>query len=398
MFEAVRGALYEQINACVDSLAVSEAVREHLDAIAKVPGAHSAFDSQLSALVPDRKPWVIYDHCAALTRIYSILEIFISSLTKDVSEILPEIYASFEDLPDQTKAAYRKGYSKILLEYGEKHHLKEIKLKDLSRTVTAGICNEQPYKLAAEPFLANKRAFRLPQIQSHLTDLGFEKIGSLILSYPAIARIASARPPEVDAFTFVKEAMNAFINARNDAAHTDVTGVWKIQDVKGAAYLIRDLCLAVMDSVETQILELRLRKKQLTALGPVTELHSNGKGIIFTPVICTLEEEGELILVRNEKVRCSTIRSIQISSKPSQRCSVDGNTEVGLVLGFNSQLGDQVYVVREIALMTPSASQVESPTEQDDELKEEDFLEPVDDFVDEENVDAAGDRGPEAPE
>lgn len=347
MFESVRAALDEQINTCAEALTVAGVIRDHIDVLAVSQNPPTGFEDSLRTNAPKRKPWLIYDHCAALTRIYSILEIFISSLSREICGITPDIHARFSELPKRTRTAYRKGYAKILIDIDDKHHLQNIDLADISRTVTQGLCDEQPYKLSPEPFLANKRAFRLPQIAAHLIDLGFSDIESSLAAHPSILSATADHEDGESRYMCLQRKLNDFINARNEAAHTDVTAIWPQQKVRDAAYLIRDLCFAVLDVTETQLIQARFSKDLLTSLGQVSEVHSSRKGIIFTPPPCSLRVDTDIILVRGTRCFSTVVRSIQIDGNSHTGYTLDGETEVGLLLGTNSRVGDGVYLIGE---------------------------------------------------
>lgn len=136
--------------------------------------------------------------------------------------------------------------------------------------------------------------------------------------------------------------LNDFIDARNEAAHTDVTDVWKTESVRDAAYLIRDLCLAIIDVGERSMLHLQFEKQKLTILGKVTEIHSSRKGLIFTPVRSKLLVGDSIILVGKAGVRVGTAFSMQVNGQNVEEFESDGQTEVGLYLNERCYVGDEV--------------------------------------------------------
>ena len=48
--------------------------------------------------IPKTKEWRIYDHCAAVTKLYAIYENFVEDLIRDWLRLLPEIVLDYDDL------------------------------------------------------------------------------------------------------------------------------------------------------------------------------------------------------------------------------------------------------------------------------------------------------------
>src|SRR4051812_36175431 len=49
---------------------------------------------------PDKLDWQIYDHCAALTRLYAVYEQYVGDLVGEYVRLLPTLYSKYADLPE----------------------------------------------------------------------------------------------------------------------------------------------------------------------------------------------------------------------------------------------------------------------------------------------------------
>src|SRR5208337_4527125 len=101
--EAIRKivALYDQIGALLYNIATP-------DPLAAVRGS-----------VPNRLDFQIYNHCAALTRLYAVYAAFVDEVIQEYLRALPELYGSYCELPIAILKQHRLGLSQILLKLGE---------------------------------------------------------------------------------------------------------------------------------------------------------------------------------------------------------------------------------------------------------------------------------------
>ncbi len=190
--------LIEQVDAVVETHKLGFLLRQRLDRVSAEPAFRVSLDDTLTASAPSRLPWVIYDHCAALTRIYSILEIFYASFTREICQILTRGSLAHSGLDEKTRIAYRKGIARILLEIHEKHYHRQLDIQGVSSMFHDAISGTTPYKLLPDAFLVNKRALRLGELLSRLSDLGFDNVESGLVSHPLIQLdIASSKTKRV---------------------------------------------------------------------------------------------------------------------------------------------------------------------------------------------------------
>src|SRR6267378_2956452 len=113
----------------------SAEVPEGADDITKA--AHAL--GQLLPRAPDKLDWQIYDHCAALTRLYAIYERFVGELVTEYVRQLPKLYQKYVDLPSSITTQHRAGIGQILLKMGEKGLYKKLEESVVVRELAAAI-------------------------------------------------------------------------------------------------------------------------------------------------------------------------------------------------------------------------------------------------------------------
>ena len=297
-------------------------------------------------------PWTIYDHCAALTRIYSIFEIFYTSFSREICQILTKDSSAHSSLDEKTRTAYRKGIARILLEIHEKHYHRQLNVQDVSSMFSAAVTGTTPYTLLPDAFLVSKRALRLGELLSRLSDLGFDNVEAGLVFHPLIQQdIASEN--QKTATDALRKKLDDFIDARNDAAHQDVSSVWAHERIREAAYFIRDLCIAMLDLGEVFSITRSFNRGEFIPIGIVSGVYRQGKVIVMeTTKESTITIGAEILIARQKKLMTSVVYGVQVSDVEKQSVAFTAGTEVGMKVGVKANLGDIVYSLRDQTVAT----------------------------------------------
>lgn len=72
--------------------------------------------NNLKKVVPNIDNWKEYQHCAVVTRLYSIYEGFVENLIKDWISLLPSIFTNYSELDQKIKDTHVRGVGKLLQE------------------------------------------------------------------------------------------------------------------------------------------------------------------------------------------------------------------------------------------------------------------------------------------
>jgi hypothetical protein len=380
MFETIRSAMLEQIETAIQVTKIGQLIRDRLDHLLTTAEDHSEFESNLINESPLALAWRIYDHCATLTKIYSIFDLFMASLVGEICQTLPNCHPSFKELPPRTQETYRRGFAKVLAELKEKQYHKDLNEIDIVSSYLHAIEGNKGYKLLPEAFLVSKRALRLAQVYLIITDIGIQDVEQKLLGHPSLNYHTQNGAGEETKSDILRRKLNEFIDARNDAAHQEVTEIWRLDKIHAAAYLIRDLCIAVCDTAEESLTRDLYKVGRYVNLGMVTELHSSGRGIVFRTKPCTLNLDTEILIVRKEKVRQSRIYSIEVDNVSHTSVDMGDGFEIGLLLGIKCKVSDEVFLTKEAFVTTSVAdgAELDNAEEPEADLTEESEAELID--------------------
>src|SRR5262245_54767141 len=73
---------------------------------------------EYAATAPGDTEWRLYDHCAAVTRLYAIYEQFVTAAVGLWLSQLPDLYGPYGSLPESVRNAHRMGTGDILIHHG----------------------------------------------------------------------------------------------------------------------------------------------------------------------------------------------------------------------------------------------------------------------------------------
>src|SRR5215472_3937881 len=115
MFSDLTERLRHEIRAIEDVATFADRVREWLGE--NKEASEAIMDLWTAA--PNRLVWQIYDHCAALTRLYAVYATFVEELATEYLGLLPTLYRQYDQLPEQILRQHRIGIAQILLKLGD---------------------------------------------------------------------------------------------------------------------------------------------------------------------------------------------------------------------------------------------------------------------------------------
>src|ERR1039458_4552643 len=115
MFLSLKERLRKDVSAIKHIAAFTDRVREWLGNLTDLP-------EPLATLVaaPQTPDWQVYDHCAALTRLYAIYATFVDDLATEYIGLMPTLYQKYVDLPESIRSQHRIGIAQILSKLGNR--------------------------------------------------------------------------------------------------------------------------------------------------------------------------------------------------------------------------------------------------------------------------------------
>jgi len=343
MFAHLTSQLESEVQTALKVLATNEAMRDllisrHDSAPTTGQQSTAAADEttrvaeMLASLVPampDKVDWQVYDHCAAVTRIYAVYERFVSDLVGEYVRQLPKLYEKYSDLPLSVTKQHRRGIGHILLKLGETGLYKNIEEEVVVAQLAAGLSGAA-YTLLAEAFFIDRQNLRLEALARLFGSLGFGNAGQFIEHHPAVLDFMSKDRTEGSS---VEKELQTFIGYRNEAAHKKVENLLSKDETAAVGRFICALGHALADLVKFEIYRRHVELKHFLVICKITETHYGGKVVVGVPYDGINLKVGDEIILWGEKgSRPATIESIELDGTKLTETKGDGSREIGLRL------------------------------------------------------------------
>jgi hypothetical protein len=281
---------------------------------------------------PKRAEWQIYDHCAALTRLYAVYSIFIDDAISEFLRVLPQLYDRYDQLPPAVLKQHRVGFGQILLKLGEFGPYRHLREEEIIEQLSHGLAGKQPYVLLADAFFVDRQNYRLEHLARLLGHMGIDNAGARIAAHPAMA---SYLERELGESASLDGELGRFVQLRNEAAHGQVGEVIGAEDFRLLADFIRTVCEIVGEIILRELLERRLALGQLALLGPVEHVYHEGTIAIVKMKAATVAVGEQVALIRNGRiVHLAVVRSIM--EDDVSRDSIAGQDGQELGIGLDS--------------------------------------------------------------
>jgi hypothetical protein len=295
------------------------------------PLNHAAYG--LAALLPqapDKVAWQVYDHCAALTRLYAVFEQYVGELVDQYVRLLPQLYAKYTDLPECVTNQHRVGIGTILLKIGDKGPYKELEEQVIVRELAVGLSGATEYKLLSNAFFIERQNLRFDVLCKLFRSLDFEDCATFINGHSAVEQfIRNERAGN----STVERELGDFIDYRNEAAHRQVENVLSVEQIGAVGRFLVALGDALAGMVDERVLRRRMDINQYTIVLGVTEIHHNGYVVIGTPdADVRLAVGDEVIVFGTGTCSRAIVESLQIGDRDEPEMTGNGVTEVGLRL------------------------------------------------------------------
>jgi hypothetical protein len=344
MFAHLTSQLESEVQTALKVLGVNEAVRDLLisqhDFLSTIPaelpaGAEPAIQTAhlLGCLIsnaPGKLDWQVYDHCAALTRIYAVYERFVSDLVAEYVNMLPKLYEKYSELPLAVAKQHRRGIGYILLKLGETGLYKNLEEEVVVAQLAAGLSGVAGYTLLTEAFFIDRQNLRFEALVRLFGSLGFESAGRFIEKHSAISDFISRE--RLDGGSAEKE-LQSFIEYRNEAAHKKVENLLSRDETGVVGRFICALGYALADMVKNEIYRRHIDLNHYSVLLKIAETHYGGKVVVGIPDNGVgLKVGDEIIIFGKDFWRLATLESIQLDGTNVGEANGDGTREVGIKL------------------------------------------------------------------
>jgi hypothetical protein len=280
---------------------------------------------------PDATGWRIFDHCAGLTRLYTIYEQFVSELARDWLIMLPALVVDYKALEKCVVDAHRIGVAKLLQNI-DQARFSHLSCLEVTKGYVGALAGESPYELIPEAFLSKDHNYRRGVLEQLFASLSIPNSWAWIQKSRSVVDYLNSAGKDAATPTGAESELREFIKYRNEAAHgpVDVDDVLGLSSILEMADFIEALCVAMSELGTWNVLTLKSKRGGARRVGAVTERIANGAVVAFMSDVEIAV--GDTLYVCGEACCYSaTILSIRLQNKPKDELALSAETEVGLM-------------------------------------------------------------------
>jgi hypothetical protein len=300
---------------------------------------------------PGRSAWQVYDHSAALLRLYAVYSVFLEELVKDYLTVLPELYETYDQLPEPVLKQHRTGFAQIMLRIGDAGPYRHLKESEIVLQLSKGISGERPYTLVKDAFFIDRQNYRSDALARLIGNLAVENVCARLAKHPSMKGFLSEKIG--NATTFESE-LNNFVKLRNEAAHTPVEEIIASNQFLTMADFVLLTCEILTEILSREVLICAASRRQGTQIGIVDHTYRAGRVAILKMAPATVKVGDDIALVRADKVRVAKVISIQVNDVSQTSFTAVEGEEVGLGLDQKCRVGE---VLRRVDLKPEPATQ-----------------------------------------
>lgn len=342
MFTTIFTTLSGELNGIKRNVEWQNQLRETLNATVPAAATLKLEPVSLAALqsaAPDRIQWQMFDHCAAITRIYALFERAISELVSEYLSLLPKVQPSYNKLNATVRANYRVGVGGILSKWSADpftrySHLKET---DLTAGLTDGLRN-QPYSLLAEAMLTDTDNYRPETLKKLFSRCGFEDAFASVTKNSEVQEFCKSNLGTET----VESYLNEFVRTRNEAAHGSTTTTASVNQVCNYADFV---CLVVR--VLASVLRARTIKDGLMTgyslhIGNV--IHRFSENVVGVKAVSADRiAVGDSLFAGSKLIEPVTVLNLKLGANEQKALALAPDIEFGLKLDRRLTVNSGIY-------------------------------------------------------
>lgn len=294
--------------------------------------------------VPEMTEWRIYDHCAAVTKLYAIYENLVEDSIREWLSLLPQLYLNYIDLEERIRNTHKLGVGRLLLDLN-KNRYDHLTIEDVLNGLYIGINNQTNYELLPDAFLFHEQNLRRDILDKLLADAGISNSWAWIDKHKSITNFVK----EVRGSQNTAEGeLNELISYRNDAAHgTSIDDFLRSNALLELCDFVESLCQSLNDLFVYQVIRQKIKNGEATKIGKITEWFNKPKAGVAKVNNTTLYVKCNLYLVSQNISWCQSaiIESIEVDDNSVEEINVDSEIEVGLKFDVDAREGLDLYLL-----------------------------------------------------
>jgi hypothetical protein len=292
-----------------------------------------------AAPVPSKLAWQIFDHCAAITRVYALFEKVICDLTDEFLAALPTIYPAYANLNERLRTQHRLGVGQILTKWSHGHPLfANLDEKDIAAGVADGL-RGQAYSILSDAFLVDPENFRCSALNRLFANLGFSDV---------MAWIRKSQDLEVffrETFATthtVESVLDEFVRIRNEVAHGNVSAVASAKEIIDYAETCSLITEAIASLLRSYVVKNGVASGRSVPIANVARVFSQNVVGIESISSCELKIGDSLFAGKREiwEVKVVDLRNVD---DPIQSITLAPSTQLGIKFDRKIPIQSTIY-------------------------------------------------------
>lgn len=340
MFQEILETVSKDISTVRNIIKTNENLRELLSQTKFID--ELAFLASLKENIPNSREWRIYEHCAAVTRLYAIYESFVEDLVRDWLAILPTIYPNYLDLDERIRNTHQIGVGQLLINL-HKNRYQHLSIEEVVSGIFYGTQVGNKYELLPDSFLIHEQNLRKEILDKLFADAGILNAWHWLEKHRAIKNFVQENRGNQNT---AEGEINELISYRNDSAHGTPQDILSANSLLELCDFLNALCEALTELMTYHVIERQKFTGQVKNFGKMTEWFKKPQAGVAIIKEITLSIGDSIFLVGESYCQIVKIESIELNNKPLSSIDVDSNEiEIGLKFNINAKKGLYLYKI-----------------------------------------------------
>jgi hypothetical protein len=289
---------------------------------------------------PNSVGWRVFDHCAAITRLYAVYERFTIDLLASWLLALPALFPSYSSLPPQIRKQHCIGVAQILPKVGEGRY-SHLSTASVIESLNACLNGAIPYSLQLEPFLVSDQNLRHNTLEQMFGRAGLQNCWSWVQNH---AKTVNFLANELGGSETAESELKALIDYRNEAAHGEVQDVLDVSNLNQFADFVQILCEVLAEWIYSNQLHRELQNGTATEVGTVVDSYPHKNVVVARATVGTFSLGDELSAYG--KNYCFTVKVIDLQVNGNTVESVDAQLVSEIGIKFEQPIKENAKLVR----------------------------------------------------
>jgi len=294
----------------------------------------------LKQLAPVKLDWQLFDHYAAVTRIYAVFEQCIIELVEEYVGYLPRIYSGYIDLCQDLRTSHRVGVGHVLMKWSATQPIYGKLTEDQIACGLVDGLRGNAYTLLPEAFLTDSDNYRPDTLNRVFKKIGFDSAFSWVnqseeISEFCLNELGGQYNPE----TYLSE----FVKHRNDTAHGDVGTVAAVAEIKRYSEFSRLVAKSLADLLRSTLIKDSVRCNLSSIFGAIKRRFT---GNIYG-VVASGEQSvsvGDTIYVGKKRLYKAKIIGLKVVADSFDSLALTEAMEFGLQLDISVPAESALYI------------------------------------------------------